>query len=187
MAERHSRHRASHQTRTWLQTEYNTAIARAHFAADWQEFERNKDVMPNLRWMPTTSPNPETTHRRFWEKKLTLPVDHPSWVSNHPGNRWNCSCMLQATINLLIRKSSERWYCPRLHRGLKIIRDWMASSSMILIPIFRHPVENVLFISLLSKTSCNICFWIRRKTAVIDHTSTRLWTILKSQRVKNTK
>ncbi len=99
---------ASHQTRTWLQTEYNTAIARAHFAADWQEFERNKDVMPNLRWMPTTSPNPETTHRRFWEKKLTLPVDHPSWVSNHPGNRWNCSCMLQATINLLIRKSSER-------------------------------------------------------------------------------
>lgn len=88
---------ASHYTGAWLRTEYNTAIARAHFAAEWKEFERNKDVMPNLRWMPTTSPHPDVVHRKFWEKKLTLPIEHPFWKENHPGNRWNCSCMLQAT------------------------------------------------------------------------------------------
>ena len=88
---------SSHQTGAWLQTEYDTAVLRAHQAADWREFERNKDVMPNLRWMPTTSPDPESTHRQFWTEKLTLPVDDPFWDEHHPGDRWNCKCSLEAT------------------------------------------------------------------------------------------
>ena len=45
----------SHHVGAWLRTEYDTAVIRAHNAADWREFERNKDILPNLRWMPTTS------------------------------------------------------------------------------------------------------------------------------------
>lgn len=86
-----------HQVGSWLKTEYNTAVLRAHNAADWQEFVANKDILPNLRWMPTTSPDAEATHRTYWEKKLTLPVDHPFWVKHHPGDRWNCKCALEAT------------------------------------------------------------------------------------------
>ena len=70
----------SHHIGSWLRTEYDTAVLRAHFAADWQEFVANKDILPNLRWMPTTSPDAEATHRVYWEKKLTLPVDHPFWA-----------------------------------------------------------------------------------------------------------
>ena len=88
---------SSHQVGAWLDTEYNTAVLRAHAAADWKEFERNKDVMPNLRWMPTTSPHAEKVHRAFWEKKLTLPVEHPFWAKHHPQDRWNCQCSLEAT------------------------------------------------------------------------------------------
>ena len=76
-------------------------------AADWQEFERNKDIFPNLRWMPTTSPEPESTHAAYWRMKLTLPVDDPFWNEHHPGDRWssamplrlskNCKCSLEAT------------------------------------------------------------------------------------------
>ena len=88
---------SSHQVGSWLRTEYDTAVIRAHAAADWQEFERNKDIFPNLRWMPTTSPDPETTHRRYWKAKLTLPVDDPFWNEHHPGDRWNCKCSLEAT------------------------------------------------------------------------------------------
>ena len=88
---------ASHYVGSWLETEYNTAVIRAHNAADWQLFERDKDVMPNLRWMPTTSPEPEATHHSFWARKLTLPVDHPFWNHQHPGNRWNCKCYLEQT------------------------------------------------------------------------------------------
>ena len=88
---------SSHYVGSWLRTEYDTAVLRAHAAADWRRFERDKDIMPNLRWMPTTSPEPESTHRLYWQKKLTLPVDHPFWEKHHPGDRWNCKCMLAQT------------------------------------------------------------------------------------------
>ena len=88
---------STHYCGAWLRTEYDTAVIRAHNAADWQSFLRNKDVMPNLRWMPTTLPNPESSHRKFWEKKLTLPVNDPFWTKHHPGDRWNCKCSLEQT------------------------------------------------------------------------------------------
>ena len=88
---------ATHYVGPWLRTEYNTAVIRAHNAADWLQFERNRDIMPNLRWMPTTSPNPEAEHKRFWEKKLTRPIDDPFWNKHRPGDRWNCKCSLEAT------------------------------------------------------------------------------------------
>lgn len=87
----------SHQVGSWLRTEYDTAVIRAHNAADWREFERNKDVMPNLRWMPTTSPEPDSIHSRYWKARLTLPVGHPFWDMHRPGDRWNCKCSLEAT------------------------------------------------------------------------------------------
>ena len=88
---------ATHYVGPWLRTEYNTAVIRAHNAADWLQFERNRDIMPNLRWMPTTSPNPEAEHRRFWAMKLTRPIDDPFWNKHRPGDRWNCKCSLEAT------------------------------------------------------------------------------------------
>ena len=94
---------SSHQVGAWLRTEYDTAVIRAHAAADWQEFERNKDIFPNLRWMPTTSPEPESTHAAYWRMKLTLPVDDPFWNEHHPGDRWNCKCSLEATDEPVVR------------------------------------------------------------------------------------
>lgn len=88
---------SSHYVSAWLRTEYDTALIRAHNAADWQQFIRDADVMPNLRWMPTTSPTPESSHRAFWERKLTLPVSDPFWNEHHPGDRWNCKCSLEQT------------------------------------------------------------------------------------------
>lgn len=86
-----------HHVGAWLRTEYDTAVIRAHQAAEWLEFERNKDILPNLQWMPTASPSPEAGHRLFWEKPLILPVDDPFWSEHRPGDRWNCKCSLDAT------------------------------------------------------------------------------------------
>lgn len=88
---------SAHYVGAWLRTEYDTALIRAHNAADWQQFIRDADVMPNLRWMPTTSLTPESSHRAFWERKLTLPVSDPFWDEHHPGDRWNCKCSLEQT------------------------------------------------------------------------------------------
>lgn len=86
---------ASHQVGQWLRTEYNTAVLRAHQAADWQQFEREKDVLPNLRWMPSTSVNPGKDHMVFWG--TVRPVDDPFWNEHRPGDRWNCKCDLSST------------------------------------------------------------------------------------------
>lgn len=84
-----------HKNRAWLRTEYDTAIRRAHQAADWQQFEAEKDVLPNLEWIPSTSPTPGADHRVFWG--TVLPVDDPFWKEHRPGDRWNCKCELRAT------------------------------------------------------------------------------------------
>lgn len=108
---------SSHQVGSWLRTEYDTAVIRAHAAADWQEFERNKDIFPNLRWMPTTSPEPESTHAAYWRLKLTLPVDDPFWNEHHPGDRWNCKCSLEATDEPVVRPAELEPTQPQ--RGLE--------------------------------------------------------------------
>ena len=84
-----------HKNRAWLRTEYDTAVLRAHQAADWQQFEAEKDVLPNLEWIPSTSPTPGADHRVFWG--TVLPVDDPFWKEHRPGDRWNCKCELRAT------------------------------------------------------------------------------------------
>lgn len=86
---------ASHQCRTWLKTEYDTAVIRAHQAADWRQFEREKDILPNLKWMPSTSVHPGADHRAFWG--TIRPVDDPFWSRHRPGDRWNCKCSLAST------------------------------------------------------------------------------------------
>ncbi|MBO7052213.1 MAG: hypothetical protein J6W24_06065 [Prevotella sp.] len=108
---------ASHQCGAWLRTEYDTAVIRAHAAADWKEYERNKDVLPNLRWMKTTSPNPEGHHRQYWEKGLCLPVDDPFWIEHHPGDRWNCKCSLEPTDDPVVLPDDMEPTTPQ--RGLE--------------------------------------------------------------------
>lgn len=86
---------ASHQCGAWLKTEYDTAVLRAHQAADWQQFRREKDVLPNLKWMPSTSLHPCREHRRYWG--TIRPIDDKFWNEHRPGDRWNCKCSLSST------------------------------------------------------------------------------------------
>lgn len=85
----------SHRNKAWLRTEYDTAIRRAHQATDWQQFEADKDVLPNLEWVASTSPNPGADHMVFWG--TILPVDDNFWNEHRPGDRWNCKCELRQT------------------------------------------------------------------------------------------
>jgi len=86
---------ASHQCGAWLKTEYDTAVIRAHQAADWQQFRREADVLPNLKWMPSTSVHPGEDHRHYWG--TVRPIDDDFWNHHRPGDRWNCKCSLSNT------------------------------------------------------------------------------------------
>lgn len=110
---------ASHQCRAWLRTEYDTAVLRARQAADWQQFERERDVLPNLKWMPSTSLHPGEDHRIFWG--VIRPVGDPFWDKHRPGDRWNCKCDLSSTDEPVtpvpsVAAPQQRNTAP--HRGL---------------------------------------------------------------------
>lgn len=84
-----------HHVRHWLETEYNTAVSRAHLAADWRQFEREKDILPNLEWLKTVAVTPGRDHKPFWG--MIRPIDDPVWNRHHPGDRWGCKCGLRST------------------------------------------------------------------------------------------
>ena len=84
-----------HTNRLWLETEYNTAVLRAHQAADWRKFVDERDVLPNLEWQPSTSTNPGEDHKPYWF--TCLPINHKFWKQHRPGDRWNCKCSLRNT------------------------------------------------------------------------------------------
>lgn len=86
---------ADHHIRQWLRTEYNMAVSRAHLAADWETYEKDRDLMPNLRWVESTAVTPEATHRSFWG--MVRPVDDAFWAAHHPGDHWGCQCSLEQT------------------------------------------------------------------------------------------
>lgn len=84
-----------HHVRHWLETEYNTAVRRAHLAAEWRQFEREKEILPNLEWIKTTAVTPGKDHEPFWG--VILPIEHAFWNDHRPGDRWGCKCGLRNT------------------------------------------------------------------------------------------
>lgn len=87
----------------WLRTEYDMAITRARLAADWQQFEREKDILPNLEWVESTSVTPGEDHMIFWG--MIAAIEDPCWNEHRPGDRWGCKCGLRSTDKPCTQKS----------------------------------------------------------------------------------
>ncbi len=103
---------ARHHNGAWLQTEYATASLRAAQAADWQEFEQNADIFPNLKWMPTTSARPDEavhgTYSGLTGPQVVLPIHDPFWDNHRPGDRWNCKCGLEPTDEPSLHQTNKQ-------------------------------------------------------------------------------
>lgn len=155
---------ASHRNRAWLKTEYDTAVNRAHFAARWRQFEEEKDVLPNLEWLPSTSPNPGADHRVFWG--TVRPVDDAFWNEHRPGDRWNCKCELAATDKPATKVPYDGDPKNKPSKGLKTnpgkkgeIFDKEHSyypASCSACPFAKNRLM-VLFHDLVSKRNCESC------------------------------
>lgn len=87
----------------WLRTEYDMAITRARLASDWQQFEREKDILPNLEWVESTSVTPGEDHMIFWG--MIAAIEDPCWNEHRPGDRWGCKCGLRSTDKPCTQKS----------------------------------------------------------------------------------
>lgn len=75
--------------------EYNTAVHRARVVKQWEQFQGERHLYPNLEWLHTRSATPREIHLayvgRIW------PMNDPFWNSNHPGCTWNCKCSWKST------------------------------------------------------------------------------------------
>ncbi len=71
-------------------TEHNTTVARCRTAKQMMQFLEDKDLYPNLEWLMTRSVSPREGHLAL--VGLILPIEHPFWRKNQPGNLYNCKC-----------------------------------------------------------------------------------------------
>ena len=81
--------------KTWLKTEYDTAIAAARSARDWQNFEAEADLYPNLEYMRTVSATPRQEHLTY--VGIIRPLNDPFWNTHLPPIGFNCGCSVRNT------------------------------------------------------------------------------------------
>ena len=74
----------------WLRTEYETAVASAQSAARWTEFEREKDIMPMLKYQTIGDARVRESHKAL--DGVKKPIGDAFWDSYYPPNGWNCRC-----------------------------------------------------------------------------------------------
>lgn len=78
---------------TWLESEYNQAIASAQAARLWVQIEADKEDFPNLKYSTVGDANVRPAHQAL--EGIILPVNHDFWKKYYPPNGWGCRCTVQ--------------------------------------------------------------------------------------------
>lgn len=77
----------------YLRAEYNSAQAQAKSASQWKDFERDKSVLPYLKYVTAHDGRVRPEHAML--EGITRKVDDPFWDKFMPPNGWNCRCDVQ--------------------------------------------------------------------------------------------
>jgi SPP1 gp7 family putative phage head morphogenesis protein len=78
--------------KTWLRTEYELSVSNAQNASQWDSFERDKKVLPFLKYQTVGDARVRDSHKRL--DGIIRRVDDKFWNSYAPANGYNCRCML---------------------------------------------------------------------------------------------
>jgi SPP1 gp7 family putative phage head morphogenesis protein len=79
--------------KTWLQTEYDTAVGQAQAARKWNVIETNKDVLPLLEYSAVIDSKTSEICKPL--DGIIAPVEDPIWKKVAPLNHFNCRCLLR--------------------------------------------------------------------------------------------
>lgn len=85
-----------------LRTIYNTNVRMSMASGHWSRIQRQKDVLPYLRYIPSTSEHKRPLHKTWYG--ILLPVDHPFWQTHFPPNGWGCKCSFEQVSERKMRK-----------------------------------------------------------------------------------
>jgi SPP1 gp7 family putative phage head morphogenesis protein len=75
---------------TYLEAEYQQAIAAAQAASQWSDIEAGKESQPMLTYRTAGDDHVRPEHAIL--EGTTLPVDDPFWDVYYPPNDWGCRC-----------------------------------------------------------------------------------------------
>lgn len=78
---------------------YQTNIATSYAAGRWQQLNDSdlKAVRPFWRYIHADGVvHPRPQHKAWGDSGLTLPNDHPFWLTHFPPNGWGCGCRVKA-------------------------------------------------------------------------------------------
>ncbi len=78
--------------KTWLQTEYETAVATAQMARKWQGFQQGNPDKYYLKYSTVGDSLVRPQHQEL--DGITLPLDDPFWNSHTPPLGFKCRCTL---------------------------------------------------------------------------------------------
>jgi hypothetical protein len=75
----------------YLQSEYNTALASGDMAVKWDSIQRDKAILPVLRYQTTGGDVCDICKPL---DNTTLPADDKFWKTRYPPNHFNCYCLV---------------------------------------------------------------------------------------------
>jgi SPP1 gp7 family putative phage head morphogenesis protein len=76
----------------YLRAEYNSTIDQARNVSRWQEYVKESNIFPNLRYVTAGDGRVRAEHRLL--DGIVRPVNDPFWRTYAPQNDWNCRCIL---------------------------------------------------------------------------------------------
>ena len=75
----------------WLRTEFETTVANAQSAVQWQDIQRDKKTLPLLKYQTAGGDRVRPLHAA-WDG-IVKPVDDPFWDTHNPPADFNCRCV----------------------------------------------------------------------------------------------
>jgi len=83
--------------RNYLQAESQTARQAGHHGRNWQTFQKDKDLFPNLEYRTVADDRVREEHSAL--HKVIKPIDDPFWDTYYPPNGWRCRCYVVQTTD----------------------------------------------------------------------------------------
>jgi len=74
----------------YLSAEYNSAISQSRSASQWQDIQKEKDILPYLKYRTAGDGRVRPEHAAL--DGIVKRVDDAFWTTLMPPNGWNCRC-----------------------------------------------------------------------------------------------
>ncbi len=81
--------------KNYLQAEWQTAKQAGYHSANWDDYQRRKDIYPNLKYQTQKDDRVRDEHLSL--QGVIAPIDSDFWAVHYPPNGWRCRCYVVQT------------------------------------------------------------------------------------------